>query len=41
MKKKRVFTVEQKMQILREAEEHGMLATCPLESFKDTNFTST
>ncbi len=28
MKKKRVFTVEQKMQILREAEENGMLATC-------------
>jgi len=28
MKKKRTFTVEQKMQILREAEEHGMLATC-------------
>lgn len=28
MKKKRVFPVEQKMQILREAEENGMLATC-------------
>lgn len=28
MKKKRVFTVEQKMQILREAEENGMLVTC-------------
>jgi putative transposase len=28
MKKKRTFTVEQKMQILREAEENGMLATC-------------
>jgi transposase-like protein len=28
MKKKRIFSVEQKMQILREAEEHGMLATC-------------
>jgi putative transposase len=28
MIKKRVFTVEQKMQILREAEENGMLATC-------------
>ena len=28
MKKKRVFSVEQKMQILREAEENGMLATC-------------
>jgi transposase-like protein len=28
MKKKRAFTVEQKMQILREAEEKGMLATC-------------
>ena len=28
MKKKRVFTVEQKMQTLREAEEQGMLATC-------------
>lgn len=28
MKKKRVFSVEQKMQILREAEEHGMLVTC-------------
>ena len=28
MKKKRSFTVEQKMQILREADENGMLATC-------------
>jgi transposase-like protein len=28
MKKKRSFTVEEKVQILREAEEHGMLATC-------------
>ena len=28
MKKKRVFSVEQKMQILQEAEEKGMLATC-------------
>jgi transposase-like protein len=28
MKKKRVFSVEQKMQILREADEDGMLATC-------------
>jgi transposase-like protein len=28
MKKKRNFTVEEKVQILREAEEHGMLATC-------------
>ena len=28
MKKKRTFTPEQKMQILREAEENGMLATC-------------
>jgi len=28
MKRKRVFSVEQKMQILREAEENGMLDTC-------------
>lgn len=28
MKKKRVFSVEQKLQILREAEENGMLVTC-------------
>lgn len=28
MRKKRSFTVEQKIQILREAEENGMLATC-------------
>ncbi len=28
MKKKRSFSIEQKMQILREAEEKGMLATC-------------
>jgi transposase-like protein len=28
MKKKRSFKVEEKVQILREAEEHGMLATC-------------
>lgn len=28
MKKKRSFTVEQKMHILREADESGMLATC-------------
>lgn len=28
MKKKRVFSVEQKMRILREAEQGGKLATC-------------
>jgi putative transposase len=28
MKKKRVFTVEEKMQILREVEQNGMLVTC-------------
>ena len=28
MKRKRVFSVEQKMEILRDAEENGMLATC-------------
>jgi transposase-like protein len=28
MQKERNFTVEEKMQILREAEEHGMLAPC-------------
>lgn len=28
MKKERSFTVEQKVQILREADENGMLATC-------------
>ena len=28
MKKKRVFSPEQKMQILREAEQNGMVATC-------------
>jgi len=28
MSKKRIFSAEQKMQILREAEENGMLATC-------------
>ena len=28
MKKKRVFSAEQKMEILREAEQNGMLATC-------------
>jgi len=28
MKKKRVFTAEQKMEVLREAEKNGMLATC-------------
>ena len=28
MKKKRVFTAEQKMEVLREAEHNGMVATC-------------
>lgn len=28
MKKKRSFSVEQKMQILREADQNGMLVTC-------------
>ena len=28
MKKKRVFTPEQKMEVLREAEQNGMVATC-------------
>jgi transposase-like protein len=28
MKKKRNFTVEEKVQILREAEEHGVLDSC-------------
>ena len=28
MKKKRVLSVEQKIQILREAEQNGMVATC-------------
>ena len=28
MKKKRVFSVEQKMQVLREVEENGMMVTC-------------
>ncbi|HUS85849.1 MAG TPA: transposase [Bacteroidales bacterium] len=28
MKKKRVFTAEQKMEILREVEQNGMVATC-------------
>lgn len=28
MKKKRVFTAEQKMEVLREAEQNGMVVTC-------------
>ena len=39
MKRKRVFSVEQKMQILREAEKNGMLATtctCNLTLLKFT-----
>lgn len=28
MKKKRVFSSEQKMEVLREVEQHGMVATC-------------
>ena len=28
MKKKRVFSAEQKMEVLREAEQNGMVATC-------------
>ena len=28
MKKKRVFTAEQKMEVIREVEQNGMVATC-------------
>jgi transposase-like protein len=38
MKKKRTFTVEQKMHILREAEENGMLATCKAHDIAQSLF---
>jgi len=38
MKKKRTFTVEQKMQILHEAEENGMLSTCKAHDIAQSLF---